>query len=452
MPFTLRLALRYLRPRASVVSAITILSVAGVSLGVAVLLIVIAVMKGFEAQIKETALGYEPHIDLFDERSRPAPWQDFSDVDEASVRWEEIRLRALALPYITNAAPYVQGIAILAAEDGKAVSAAAILGIEDDRDDPRVNSLRDLVNTAADGEGNFDLDGEGIILELSTLRSLGAQVGDLVTIYAPTNMGDLVSVLKEIEEARADGRDLSEIESIDEVVYPREMEIVATFRGLESGGVGLGIVPLWVGQEFFGLGGEVSGLALHTTDPYRAGEFKQSLILEGLASEPWWPITWMERHQRLFAAVRSERAMMYVVLFFIVGVAAFCVMNTMIMVSVQKRREIGVLAALGARAEQIMWVFLAQGMVVGAFGTLFGLFLGTAFLALRNQLRDFLGQQFGVEIFDEATYGISQIPAKFDVPDVAIISAGAFLLCSLASLVPAAMAARVDPARALRNE
>jgi lipoprotein-releasing system permease protein len=142
---------------------------------------------------------------------------------------------------------------------------------------------------------------------------------------------------------------------------------------------------------------------------------------------------------------------MYFVLFFIVLVAAFSTMNTMITVTVQKRHEIGVMKALGARVSQIVWVFLAQGMIVGVIGSLAGLGLGKLVLAIRNDARAWLAEKFDIHIFSEKTYGIAEIPAELVANDVSVICIGAFVLCSLAALPPAYMVARLDPAKALRD-
>jgi lipoprotein-releasing system permease protein len=173
--------------------------------------------------------------------------------------------------------------------------------------------------------------------------------------------------------------------------------------------------------------------------------------LEKVGNENWNADTWMERHKQLFDTVQNELEMMYFILFIIVLVAAFCVMNTMITVTVQKRREIGIISALGSRIGQIMWVFLTQGMIVGVFGAVGGLGLGLLVTWLRNDIRWLIAKLTGREIFAEAIYGLAKIPAKVAGADVATISIGAFVLCTLAALVPAFLAARTEPAAALRD-
>jgi lipoprotein-releasing system permease protein len=143
---------------------------------------------------------------------------------------------------------------------------------------------------------------------------------------------------------------------------------------------------------------------------------------------------------------------MFFVLIFVVIVAAFGIMSTLITSTVQKTREIGLMKALGAQMNQIMWIFLAQGMIVGFFGTLIGLSSGIALVQYRNQVRDFLAATLHIELFPAAVYQFSEIPAEIVPRDVFVICVSGFLICSLAALIPAYFAARLDPVKALRFE
>jgi lipoprotein-releasing system permease protein len=191
-------------------------------------------------------------------------------------------------------------------------------------------------------------------------------------------------------------------------------------------------------------------ISLELKDPFRADLVNRDSIRLELPAN-WVSESWIQRNKQLFDTVRNERGMMYFVLFFIILVAAFSTMNTMITVTVQKRQEIGVMKALGARVWQIVGVFIGQGMIVGIIGSLSGMGIGALVLHYRNTLRDFLAESMGLMIFPEEMYGVSEIPAQIVTGDIAIICVGAFVLCTLAALPPAYMVARLDPARALRD-
>jgi lipoprotein-releasing system permease protein len=210
-------------------------------------------------------------------------------------------------------------------------------------------------------------------------------------------------------------------------------------------------VPLHIGQELYELDPDVvAGLAVKTTDPFQVAVTKRA-IMDRLGDH-YLALTWMDQNKELFDAIRMERGVMFFLLMFIVLVAAFGIMNTLITVTVQKTREIGILKALGAQTGQIVSVFLSQGMVVGFFGTLAGLALGMTLIRFRNETRDFLANVLGIPVFPRSIYQFSEIPAQVVPADVAIICVSAFAICSLAALIPALFAARLDPVKALRYE
>jgi lipoprotein-releasing system permease protein len=226
------------------------------------------------------------------------------------------------------------------------------------------------------------------------------------------------------------------------------LEVVAIFSSLQYGQ--LAIVPLGAAQEIADLGDSINGIGIVTGDAYRMGELTDRLLAQ--VPVGWTqPITWMERHEQWFSAVEMERTMMYFVLFIILFVAGFSIMVTMITVTVQKRQDIGIIGALGGQVNQVAWVFVAQGMIAGVIGIICGLGLGGLILHQRNAIRDGIQKLTSFQIFDSGVYGLSEIPALILPKDLIIISVGAFVLCTLAAVIPAVFAARVDPAKALRN-
>ena len=421
--FSLFLALRYLKPKRTFLSVITLISILGVTLGITVLILVISVMTGFDRELREKVIGFDAHLVIGSQ-------QLIED-------WREVVDRALAVDGIEVAAPYVQGPVIV--EHRNRRLAPKIRGI-DPQLEQQVTDIKQFIVA-----GGLDLDGDSCVLGSALASELRVGVGDVVTVYSPGNLGRILDQLNAYEAGAADSQQLREL------VLPTELEVTGIF---ESGRYLYDseflLIPLFIGQELYALGGAVHGIALRTADPYQAARLKAELYPQ--LEFPLYLATWMDLNRQLFEAIRMERNVMFFLLMFIIVVAAFGIMNTLITVTVQKTRDIGVMKALGARTGQIIWVFLAQGMVVGLFGNVAGLALGMSLVRWRNEVSQWLAGVLGVEIFPKEVYQFSEIPAQVVPGDVAIICVSAFAVCSLAALIPAWFAARLDPVKALRYE
>lgn len=437
------LAFRYLRPKRSFVSIITVISVMGVMLGVGVLMVVISVMKGFEVDFKKLVIGFEPHIIL--SQDEPPMLPPGVEAPEASrTNWREIVKRVKENPEVTSAAPFAAGIAFVEKE-GSAPQAVECFALPDRGAEPLVEKLSEHLHR--DG-GEFDLGGDTIILADRTADTIGAFVGDVVTIYSSNNLKELVSRMRAADELEDDKAKATAYEEIKELILPLDVEVAGIMRSETAGG--RAYLPLHVGQELFGLGDRVSGIGVEVADAFVANEVADALEQNSLGVD-WFARTWMDMHRAKLAAVQNERTMMYFVLSFIVLVAAFSVMNTTITVTVQKRREIGILTALGSRVEQIVGIFVSQAAVVAVLGTILGLIGGSLVLAFRNQIREGLANLTGRDIFPADIYFLAEIPAHTETSDVVSICAVSIVLCLIAALLPAWFAARVDPAVALRD-
>ena len=428
LPFSLFLALRYLKPKRTFLSIITLISVIGVMLGVTVLILVISVMTGFDRELRQKVIDFDAHILVTSE-------DVFRD-------WRVLKAKIDKIPGVIATAPYVQGPVIVEFHSRRL--APLIRGVDPEQEE-KVIPLRKFIRF-----GKLDLEGDSTVLGIELARKLGATVGDKVTIYSPGNLGQVLDSIKKLENAKGE----EEKEAIDElrdVILPKELTVTGIFEtGHFLHDSEFLLVPVYVGQELYGLGDALHGITVKTDNPYGAEYVKQEI--QQLLEPPEYAQTWIDMNRQYFEAVRLERTVMFFLLFFIVIVAAFGIMSTLITVTVQKRQEIGIVKALGANIAQIIWVFLGQGTIVGLFGTVTGLGLGMTLIRYRNEFSRWLASTLHIEIFPREVYQFSAIPAEVIPRDVAIICISAFLICSFAALIPAYFAARLDPVKALRYE
>lgn len=428
LPFSLFLALRYLKPKRTFLSIITLISVVGVMLGVTVLILVISVMTGFDRELRRKVIDFDAHILVTSD----------AVIDD----WRELTQKIRATPGVVATAPFVQGPVIVQHDDKRL--APKIRGI-DPEEEEKVVPLKDFVK-----QGTLDLSGDTTVMGIELARMLNVRVGDTVTVYSPGNIGQILEGLKKLENAKGEDEKKA-VNELRELVLPKDLTVTGIFEtGHYVHDSEFLLVPIFIGQELYGLGDGLHGITVKTTDPYLAASVKEKL--EPFLTVPQFAETWIDMNRQYFEAIRLERTVMFFLLFFIIVVAAFGIMSTLITVTVQKRREIGIMKALGANIGQIVWVFLGQGMVVGLFGTLTGLGLGMTLIRYRNEFSHWLANTFGFEVFPRQVYQFSSIPAEVIPMDVAKVCISAFLICSVAALIPAYFAARLDPVKALRFE
>jgi lipoprotein-releasing system permease protein len=424
--FSLFLALRYLKPKRTFLSIITLVSILGVTLGIMVLILVISVMTGFEQELRRKVIGFDPHVIV--------------TTGGVLEEWEKTAAEVASNPDVTATAPFVMGPVIVQFHNRRL--APKIRGVDPELERKVVDIAPFIV------AGEYDLEGSKTLIGAELARELGVVVGEKVTIFSPGNFNE---ILNEIDRMEKSGGSAQDIAALKQLILPAELEVAGIF---ESGRYLYDseflIVPLHIGQELYNLGPAAHGLAVRAKDPYVADKVRDEL--NARLESPAWAMSWIDMNKQIFDAIRMERQVMFFILMFIILVAAFGIMNTLITVTVQKTREIGVMKALGARTHQIVGVFLAQGMVVGIFGTAIGLGLGIAATQYRNEVSRFLSRALGVEVFPASVYQFAEIPAQIVASDVAIICVSAFVICSVAALIPAWFAARLDPVAALRHE
>ncbi len=428
LPFSLFLALRYLKPKRTFLSIITLISVIGVMLGVTVLILVISVMTGFDRELRQKVIDFDAHILVTSE-------DVFHD-------WRALKAKIDQAPGVVATAPYVQGPVIVEFHNRRL--APLIRGVDPEQEE-KVIPLQKFIKY-----GKLDLEGESTVLGIELARKLGVSVGDKVTIYSPGNLGLVLDSIKKLENAKGE-EEKKAIDELRDVILPKDLTVTGIFEtGHYLHDSEFLLVPVYVGQELYGLGDALHGITVKTDNPYGAERVKEAI--QQFLEPPQYAQTWIDMNRQYFEAVRLERTVMFFLLFFIVIVAAFGIMSTLITVTVQKRREIGIVKALGANIAQIIWVFLGQGTIVGLFGTVTGLGLGMTLIRYRNEFSRWLASTLHIEIFPREVYQFSSIPAEVIPHDVAIICISAFLICSFAALIPAYFAARLDPVKALRYE
>lgn len=405
LPLSLFLALRYLRPRRTFVSVITIISVLGVLLGVMVLILVISVMTGFDTELRSKVLGLNSHITV----------TSYSPIHD----WQKSAALIEKRPHVRGVAPYIMGPVL--AKTGRSVFTPYIKGIEPFREE-KTSKLSQYIT-----QGTFDLEGDKVLIGIEMAHRYGIFVGDRILIYSPKNL-----------------------EKKNVAYAPEELTVSGIFDcGMFEYNLGFMFCSLETAQNLYELKNDVHALAVMTDNLEMVDDVKKDLktVLKG----PLQVRTWIELNGHLFSAIAVEKNMMFFLLIFIIIVAAFGIMSTLITVIVQKTREIGVLKSLGATPGNVMTIFLAQGMIVGAIGTSLGLGSGLLLLHYRNEFLELLRKMTGFELFPREIYKFNEIPAITTPSDVILICSSAFLICSLAGLIPAWRAARLQAASALRD-
>ena len=407
MTFPLFLALKYLKPKRSVASVITCVSVLGVMLGVAVVIIVRSVMTGFGDIWEEKILDFKPHVSLV-----PRTGNVVSDEESVAARMRQV-------PGVTCVTPEIDTRVLL--EHRGRVLAPVILGVDGD----------DFIRAYRVGSpraGVYDLDGDSIVIGAQAARQLGVWVGDEVTVYSPKTMV-----------------------SQDEVYLPVKWKVTGIFSsGQHQYDSGYVVASLNNVRDLMGMEKGVFAIHVKTdrpTDATRFGELVEQLseIAPNLRA-----ITWREADREIFNALAVEKNMTALLLMLISLVAVFCVMNTLLVLTVQKTPEIGLLKALGFGKRQIMGVFMVHGLIQCAAGVVLGLLTSWTVLANLQRIVEGLAHM-GLEVFPASVYGLAAIPHRLIVSDVFWTCALVFVFGLLASLIPALCAATKDPVRALNE-
>lgn len=407
LPFELFLGLRYLKPKRTFVSVITFISLIGVTIGVWVLIVVIAVMSGFDRELREKLMGMHAHVTV---------------TGGLIEHGDKLLKTVLETPRVKAASPFAMGLVLI--EFDRHVATPFLKGIDPQRE-VTVSKLGTYIK-----EGSLDVAGEKVVIGRELASQYGIFLGDKITVYSPRNL-----------EKKG-----------EEVYLPMELTVAGIFEsGMYEYDIGLIFTSLETAQELYSLGNAVHGIEITTDDPINGAREVADALNRKLAA-PLRAQTWAQMNQRLLGAIQVEKSVMFFILTFIIVVAAFGIMSTLITVTVQKTREIGVMKALGAASGKILRVFVLQGFIVGVFGVAIGIGLGLLTVQNINPINHFLSSVVGIDLFPRDIYNFPSIPAFLTARDLLTIGLSALVICTLAGLLPALRAARLEPVEALRYE
>ncbi len=408
LPISLKLALNYLRPNKSTVSIINIISTLGVLLGVAVLIIVLSIMNGFGQTWKEKILSVNAHINLLPSTEEASSWKN--KVNYVST-FKEVE-------YVL---PIIDSFALMQLDNN--IETPILRGIDPNINNPLIDNLRNSIT-----EGIFSLKSDEIILSSGLARKLNAKVNDQVII---TTSNDILLN--------------------NEIKFPSEIAVSGIFNiGIYDIDENFAFVSLDFANDLLGLNGRITSIQLMLDDPMNAPIVADKILNDdGIR---WYPQTWMDANKQIFTALQVEKNMMFFLLAFVALVAAFSVSNTLITLTIQKTKEIGLLKAIGFKEIHIVSIFVWIGLIQSMIGSILGLIFALIVLKFRNEILFFLSYNLNVNLLPAELYQLSRLPSQTLFYDVVMVIGMVVIFCVIAVMIPAIKAAKLQPIKALNFE
>ena len=413
-PYELFIGLRYTRAkkRNHFISFISMISMLGIALGVAALIIVLSVMNGFQKEIRARILGVTPHLEV-------------ASASGGIIEWQAIQQIVATHPEVQAAAPYITGQGMLSQNEN--VQGVMVRGILPEQEN-RLTQLSDKMKTGK--LENLRAGEFGIVLGVDLARSLGARVGESILLITPQG----------------------QITPAGMVPRLKQFHVVGIFEiGMSPYDNALALIHMNDAQKLYRMGGSVSGISARLNDLDQARKVADQL--EQNMPNDLYTSDWTRQNANYFSAVKMEKKMMFIILSLIVAVAAFNIVSTLVMAVTDKQADIAILRTLGAPPVSIMKIFMVQGIILGLIGMLLGVIFGTLIAVNVGAIVSFIEYLFGVQFLDKDVYFISGgLPSDLQRGDVLVVSILSFVISILATIYPSWRAAQIQPAEALRYE